>query len=60
MGKNLIEFDNFQLEKLKEIAFKNKLKLSNQSYVDLAVSISTSIIQHLDAESFEQITSFKL
>lgn len=60
MGKNLIEFDNLQLEKLKEIAFKNKLKLSNQSYVDLAVSISTSVIQYLDTESFEQITSFKL
>ena len=57
MGKNLIEFEHLQLEKLKEIAFKNKLKMNNQSIVNLAVSIANNSIQYLECEDFKQINS---
>ena len=59
MAKNQIDLDMELIEKIRTVAVKNGLKTNNQSLTDLAFSISTSVIQYLDAESFEQITSFK-
>jgi hypothetical protein len=60
MALNQINLDMELIEKIRTVAVKNKLKTNNQSLVDLSLSIATSVIQYLDAESFEQITSFKL
>jgi hypothetical protein len=60
MGLNQINLDMELIEKIRTVAVKNKLKTNNQSLVDLSLSIATSVIKHLDDESFEQITSFKL
>lgn len=57
MGKNLIEFQDFKLDNLKQVALKNKRKINNQSLIELAVEIANNSIQHLDSLSFENVTT---
>jgi hypothetical protein len=59
MKKNLIDFEPLFMDEIKVIAIKNGRKLTNQSYIELAVEIVNGVIRHLDSDDFENVTNLK-
>lgn len=59
MKKNLIDFEPLSMDEIKVIAIKNGRKLTNQSYIELAVEIVNGVIRNLDEEDFINVTNLK-
>ena len=55
--KNVIEFENVELEKIQKLAGGLGLPISKQKLTELAFKIANNSIQYLDAESFEQVNT---
>ena len=61
MAKNVIEFDNLDMEVIKKIAQKNSRPYKlRQDLINLQNEIVVKCINLLDEESFNQITNLKL
>lgn len=61
MAKNIIEFDNLDMEVIKKIAQKNSRPYKlRQDLINLQNEIVVKCINLLDEESFNQITNLKL
>ena len=61
MAKNVIEFDNLDMEVIKKIAQKNSRPYKlRQDLINLQNEIVVKCINLLDDESFENITNLKL
>lgn len=59
-GTQIIKFEEIELQKLKELADKNKRKAGKQDLLELAVEIANKSIIHLDDEDFENLFNLKL
>lgn len=57
MSKNIIDLDDLQLAKIKQLAIKNDLPKNKQDLVNLALKVAINSIDLLDDESFEQINN---
>jgi hypothetical protein len=59
-GTQIIKFEEIDLEKIKQLADKNKRKAGKQDLLELAVEIANKAIDHLDDEDFENLFNLKL
>ena len=59
MAKNQIEIDSGLVEKCRCLAIKNEVKPNVTNIVDLALKVTSKMLENLDADDFEQITGLK-
>lgn len=59
MAKAQVEIDSEMLEKIRPLAVKNGIKPTIQNLVNLAVKVTSDMIESLDSIDFEAISNLK-
>lgn len=59
MAKTQLDLDSMMLEKIRPLAVKNGIKPNIKNIVDLALKVTSDMIEMLDSVDFENICNLK-